>query len=399
MNHVQPVRNENTYGHVAPSHSDLLRDVSRTFALTIPTLPQPLRRTVENAYLLCRIVDVIEDEPALDPHWKSALSRRFVDVVKGHREASGFERELSAALTPATPCTEKELVRNLGSVVAVTQRLSDNQKRPIEKCVSIMATGMMEFQNARLGGKGLTDHAHLDRYCYCVAGVVGEMLTELFCDYSPEIKQKHDALQKLSVSFGQGLQMTNILKDIWEDRQAGRCWLPRDVFLDKGFDPGTITPGMADPRFIAGLRELIASAFSHLQNARDYTLLIPAHETGIRQFCFWALSMAVLTIKNIHSHPTFIDASGVKISRRHVKLAMTTTRLSARSNLGLRIIFRIMSQGLSSQKRARRLFPWDSDLCLIDPLQPRYHLGFLFKHRRPHTFHVPCTANFGKSMT
>jgi len=45
----------------------ILPYVSRTFALTIPQLPQPLRTAVTNAYLLCRIADTIEDEPALPP--------------------------------------------------------------------------------------------------------------------------------------------------------------------------------------------------------------------------------------------------------------------------------------------------------------------------------------------
>src|SRR5205823_2905984 len=45
--------------------SAMLEGVSRTFALTIPQLPSGLSRVVSNAYLLCRIVDTIEDEPSL----------------------------------------------------------------------------------------------------------------------------------------------------------------------------------------------------------------------------------------------------------------------------------------------------------------------------------------------
>ena len=100
-----------------------------------------------------------------------------------------------------------------------------------------MSRGMAEFQ--REGNPdGLHDLPHLDRYCYHVAGVVGEMLTELFCDYSPEINERREDLLALSVSFGQGLQMTNILKDVWDDRRRGACWLPRDVFLRAGFELG-----------------------------------------------------------------------------------------------------------------------------------------------------------------
>ena len=50
--------------------AELLEGVSRTFALTIPQLPKPLYSVVANAYLLCRIVDTIEDEVSLSPEQK-----------------------------------------------------------------------------------------------------------------------------------------------------------------------------------------------------------------------------------------------------------------------------------------------------------------------------------------
>ena len=70
-----------------------------------------------------------------------------------------------------------------------------------------------------------------------MAGVVGEMLTELFCDYSRGHRPAARAnCSALAVSFAQGLQMTNILKDVWEDRSRGACWLPQEVFTPHGVD-------------------------------------------------------------------------------------------------------------------------------------------------------------------
>jgi farnesyl-diphosphate farnesyltransferase len=60
----------------------------------------------------------------------------------------------------------------------------------------------------------------MNEYCYYVAGCVGEMLAKLFCHYSEEINQHREQLLELSVSFGQGLQMTNILKDPCLDIRA-----------------------------------------------------------------------------------------------------------------------------------------------------------------------------------
>jgi farnesyl-diphosphate farnesyltransferase len=105
------------------------------------------------------------------------------------------------------------------------------------------------------------------------------MLAKLFCHYSPEIAKHEDELLKLSVSFGQGLQMTNILKDIWDDARRGVCWLPQDIFTETGFDLKNLTPQTKDVEFGKGLEHLISIAHGHLHNALRYTLLIPNDET------------------------------------------------------------------------------------------------------------------------
>ncbi len=103
---------------------------------------------------------------------------------------------------------------------------------------------MPRFQfNASL--QGLARSSDLDDYCYYVAGVVGEMLTDLFCDYSADIAGRRPALNALAASFAQGLQMTNILKDVWEDRSRGACWLPQEVFTRHGVDLGTVVEPIA----------------------------------------------------------------------------------------------------------------------------------------------------------
>ncbi len=48
-------------------------------------------------------------------------------------------------------------------------------------------------------------------------------------------------LSTLAASFAQGLQMTNILKDVWEDRSRGACWLPQEVFCRHGVDLAQIS--------------------------------------------------------------------------------------------------------------------------------------------------------------
>ncbi len=78
----------------------LLEGVSRTVALTIPTLPEDLRPVVGNAYLLCRIVDTVEDEPKLSPAQKKEFSEEFVRVVRGEGNAGAFSAALAPLLSP-----------------------------------------------------------------------------------------------------------------------------------------------------------------------------------------------------------------------------------------------------------------------------------------------------------
>ena len=333
--------------------TDVLQRVSRTFALTIPELPDTLRDVVGNAYLLCRITDTIEDEPALSTAQKQRFWRRFVHVVAGRDDAADFAQNLGASLSSSTTAGEHDLVANTPRVLRITAGFRAAQRRVIERCVRIMSRGMAEFQQLDTS-RGLDDVAQVNRYCYHVAGVVGEMLTELFCDYSAEINDRRDELLPLAVSFGQGLQMTNILKDIWEDRRRGACWLPRDIFFRAGFDLSSLCPGHSDPAFARGLAAVVAIARQHLEDARRFIEIVPARETGIRRHCLWALGLAALTLRRIHANPTFRRGREVKVSRRSVWAITTATSILARSNVALRLLFGTLVRGLPLPRTTQR---------------------------------------------
>jgi len=324
-----------------------LQGVSRTFALTIPQLPGGVAKVVGNAYLLCRIADTIEDENALTAEQKALFSGQFIDVVAGKGDPSDFANGLSPLLTETMLEAERELVRKTDSVIRITHSFNAVQRKAIERCIRIMSSGMSEFQRTKKPDC-LRDMPHMDSYCYHVAGVVGEMLTEIFCDYSPAIAEHRELLMKLSVSFGQGLQMTNILKDVWEDKQRDACWLPRDVFTRAGYDLRDLQPGRNSDAFGAALSELVGIAAAHLRNALEYTLLLPRHEKGLRRFCLWALGMAVLTLRKIDRHPGFTRGNEVKITRRSVRATIAATNLLVSSDRALRLLFKLMTRPLAA---------------------------------------------------
>ncbi|MDP2904579.1 MAG: phytoene/squalene synthase family protein [Methylovulum sp.] len=327
--------------------SALLEGVSRTFALTIPQLPTKLYGTVANAYLLCRIIDTIEDEAALSPRQKQYFCAEFINVVKTADNSEVFALELAPLLSKQTIAAEHTLIHVLPRVIQITHTFDPNQMAALVSCVETMAEGMPIFQALNLR-KGLPTLTDMDKYCYYVAGCVGEMLTKLFCHYSEEIAQHKQQLLALSVSFGQGLQMTNILKDIWDDAERGVCWLPQDIFTETGFDLKNLSPDIGSKNFRKGLEHLISVAQAHLSNALKYTQLLPTHEVGIRNFCLWALGMAVLTLRKIRRHLDFKNADQVKISRNSVKATIFMTNSFGRNNAMLNLLFKLTCWGLKT---------------------------------------------------
>ncbi len=335
---------------------EILPGVSRTFALTIPQLPPQIQDAVANAYLLCRIADTIEDTTLLNTEQKEKFHEQFIRVVCGEEEAKSFAQELTSALSGYSHQDELRLIENSVKVIHITHSFTPSQRQALERCVKVMSEGMEFFEQQEELSKqeesnyGVATMSDMDKYCYYVAGVVGEMLTDLFCDYSQQINQKREQLSKLAVSFGQGLQMTNILKDIWDDQERDTCWLPREIFSKHGFDLSRLKQNNLDINFEKGLEELLAIAHQHLKNALEYTLLIPRNEIGIRRFCLWAIGMAVLTLRKLSNNKDFSDSSQVKISRNSVKATILISNTFVKQDRILKLLFSLISRAIPKDK-------------------------------------------------
>jgi len=328
----------------------LLDVVSRTFALTIPRLPGPLVDVVGNAYLLCRIVDTIEDELPLDDDAREQLYARFnaclLDSGLDDADAlEAFAADITRLLPDTAPAGERELAGCIPQVLAMTARFASDERAVLRRCVAVMAEGMGRFETLGASGTGLADEAMLERYCYHVAGCVGEMLTELFCLHDAGVAQRRDELMPLSVAFGSGLQLTNILKDMWIDHRRGVCWLPADAFdLDAYPHPGATGERITlpelmqralddDPHAIrlmdAGTRRLIGRCRAHLDDAMRYVVRIPSSRRGLRVFCLWSIGLSVLTLRKIRRDPVAARRDGTRITRSSVKATLAFSDASA----------------------------------------------------------------------
>lgn len=323
----------------------ILQHVSRTFALTIPHLPEGLSRPVANAYLLCRITDTIEDDSDLTIQEKKQFFTRFYSVLNREEDAEKFALDLTHSLSKKTVPAERNLVLNSPLIVEETLSYRDEEQVILKDCVRTMARGMFYFQENR-SAEGLENLAMLNSYCYYVAGVVGEMLTRLFCLYDPRIGKHHDRLMELSLSFGQGLQMVNIIKDTWDDQQNSVCWFPVDVFQCTGYDLKGRNQFNLNESYSKGVLELVKIARYHLDRSMEYIRLIPPDQKGIRMFNLWGLFMAYATLRKVTKTPLYQSGREVKISRPQVAWLYQLSSAASGSNTVLSTVEHFLRKGV-----------------------------------------------------
>jgi phytoene synthase len=105
------------------------------------------------------------------------------------------------------------------------------------------------------------DIATLDRYCDRVASAVGRLAVKVF-------GMQHDAGIALAYHLGRALQLTNILRDIDEDAQLKRVYLPREVLTESGISPTlSATAIAAHPKLPSACAPLVAQARNHFAQA------------------------------------------------------------------------------------------------------------------------------------
>jgi farnesyl-diphosphate farnesyltransferase len=210
---------------------DLLEKTSRTFALSIPPLPEPTRREVTVAYLLFRIADTFEDASHISPEARIRALRDFIGLVAASRsdEEDRLAREWTKAGVAPNP-GDRELLSEVPFVLDAFRALSPGAVEAIRRHVIRSADGMADFvARTRDGRLALSDLDDLKAYCHVVAGLVGEMLTELFLLDRPGLAAEAGALLARAGAFGEALQLVNILKDAASDAAEGRTYLPAAV--------------------------------------------------------------------------------------------------------------------------------------------------------------------------
>lgn len=315
---------------------NMLPKVSRTFAPTIRRLPNGLRLQVTVAYLLCRIADTVEDSPDLVLEDKKQLLELYAQIFKGsdkEKTLNTFMQQLKAL--PENTDDEK-LAHHLPIVLDVYFTFTPSMRAFIARWVAEMSLGMRKYAQS---GENRTysflkSMKELDEYTYYVAGTVGYLLTELFSYYSnkitPPLKKK---LEQLAESFGKGLQLVNIIRDMASDLRRGQSYIPDELLQKYRLTRESIFEQENADKAQELFNELILTAVRHLDRAFDYIQLIPKKETGIRLFCslpvFWALRTLELIQRNTLA---LLNPEKVKIPRRIIRFEYFLALIHTNSN-------------------------------------------------------------------
>jgi farnesyl-diphosphate farnesyltransferase len=330
-----------------------LTRVSRTFALNIRVLPLPLRNHILYAYLYCRMADTLEDDPLLNTAEKMRLLKMFAALFNP---------------TPLTPSTTAQSIADFQTQLPETWKTSSQWEHvllvhvpgvmlpfldfPIEvrsvisRCVQEMCVGMADFtaKHSQADGHNLIETlADLDLYCYYVAGTVGILLCELFIRHSGKISPaKAQTLRSLCVSFGLGLQLTNILKDLHDDNERDVSWLPSELLAAENL---TFEDFLHSPSAVLERNRIYSILFikakKHLEDALEYSCLIPRQNMRLRLFCLWPLFMAGETVALLaESLEALVQGVRLKIPRSTVESIVRRTRLLGWSNHWVHAEFR-----------------------------------------------------------
>ena len=305
---------------------EMLDKVSRTFALNIRVLGKSLRKPVLLAYLYMRMADTIEDAPDLLAKEKISLLGKFSRAMRfGGKNIDEFVEALPQSWknNGKDDCA---LCCNAGIAIPLLCECAEPIAEAVKKGVEEMCGGMAEFilRQSELTGDWFTieNEEDLNRYCYFAAGLVGNMLTELFCfvgNFSEERKKK---LRERAVSFGLALQLVNIIKDIQDDFPRKVCFVPMEFCRRHGissvqqlFSPET---PQEKKNLVIGL--LTKKARGHLQDAKDYIKILPRHEHRMRLFCLWPSLMALDNLRAIgNGSIIFEKGKRAKITKKTVK--------------------------------------------------------------------------------
>ena len=204
---------------------------AKNFYYAFITLPPKKRNAIYAAYSFCRLADDAADEDI-----PTDEKLRLLDELRG---------KLSMSYSGHSDLLEE------GPVFTALAHTASAYDIPEEYLREVVAGVETDLTKNRF-----QDFAELRDYCYRVASVVGLICIQIF-GYSDSRAKDY------AIDLGMAMQLTNIMRDVKEDLELDRVYLPLDEIKDFGYSLEELQAGVVNDPF----RELMKF---HAQRARQY---------------------------------------------------------------------------------------------------------------------------------
>ncbi len=294
--------------------------VSRTFAITIDVLDEPMSSRICIGYLICRIADTIEDAQHIPPAAKVDLLGRFDDVLDpdAPTDAQTFVDDVST-WAPDDPGPEWRLVAETPRVMRTFEDTTTATRTAMRGPMRELVQGLGLFVDRHASTEGLRIRtcSELEEYCHYAAGTVGELITNLTV-LGADVDA--DELRDRGHAFGTLLQLVNIAKDVYDDFETeNNVYLPSSWLAEAGVDQEAVCDSEHRSASATVVRRTVAHARTFADDAEAYLHNAPFQND--RGLAAWGIPflLAIGTMRELTARPAAAVAPGaVKIDRTEV---------------------------------------------------------------------------------
>ena len=310
-------------------YSEILKETSRAFYLSLAILPAGAREPLSLAYLLARAADTVADS-STDHTEERTPTLRLMQTSLG-AEVDDLPTRLS--LFRPEKEGERRLLAVYPRVARLLQEADEPLRRPIQNVVNTLIEGMLWdqelfHQDDSLNGLSAEE---LEKYTFLVAGCVGPFWSQV-CALSDSRLQHLTEQDEMAVEFGKALQWVNILRDIPQDQKDHRFYLPP----------------LIKPEFSEAFLRGSHRALDAFDSACRYPLLFPRFYVRHRLAVFLPLALGLRTLERLFRSGGPRHGERVKVSRREVFGWLAVGLLAGGSNTVMKGILAEL------RKRARR---------------------------------------------
>jgi farnesyl-diphosphate farnesyltransferase len=308
-----------------PDLNRLLKQVSRSFYLSIRVLPREIRPQIGLTYILARATDTVADTQSAPVALRRAALLRMRTEISAAVEGDTIQGPDWRALQERMAGIDRVLLESYQDALGVLRQCSEPDRRRMGDVLAAIINGQ-ELDLCRFG-EATAEHIaaldtddQLDDYIYRVAGCVGEFWTRMCrAHLFPAAKVADGFLVENGVRFGKGLQLVNILRDLPRDLRQGRCYIPRARLSERSLSPQLLLDPASMETFQPLYDRYLQQAEEYLAAGEAYVKALPHDQLRVRLACTLPMLIGTETLARLRTANVLDDRDRIKVSRPEVR--------------------------------------------------------------------------------